>query len=178
MVKEYSAPKECTILFFRIMSRESLATELKDLLRERQWTLSVAESCTGGLVGGAITDIAGSSNYFRGGIIAYDNEVKISFLGVPREIIEKHGAVSSMTVVAMARGAQRVFNTDCAIATSGIAGPDGGTKEKPVGLVYVGIAVGEMFRSYEYRFTGDRNAVRNATVDEALRRLVEIVKQR
>lgn len=155
-----------------------LAEALGALLKSRGLSLSVAESCTGGLIGGAITAIAGCSDYFRGGIIAYDNAIKISMLGVPREIVDKHGAVSSMTVTAMARGAQKVFTTDCAVAISGIAGPDGGTKEKPVGLVFIGVAVGEIFRSFEYRFTGDRDAVRGEAVNEALKRLVEMIRQR
>jgi nicotinamide-nucleotide amidase len=107
---------------------------------EQGWTLSTAESCTGGAIGAAITAVAGSSNYFRGGVIAYSNEVKIDTLGVPADVLAKHGAVSEETVAAMAEGAMRVTGSDFSVAVSGIAGPEGGTTDKPVGTVWMAVS--------------------------------------
>ncbi len=111
-----------------------------DLLRKRNATLAVAESCTGGLIASRITDVPGSSDYFLGGIVSYANEVKHNILGVPAEVLTTHGAVSEQCAAAMAQGARKVTNADFAVATTGIAGPGGGTPEKPVGLVYVAVA--------------------------------------
>jgi PncC family amidohydrolase len=123
---------------------ETLAA-LAAALTARHWTLATAESCTGGLIGAAITDLPGASAYFLGGIIAYDNRIKNQLLGVPETILAAHGAVSAQTVEAMAAGARRQLSADCAIAVSGVAGPDGGTPEKPVGLVYIGWALPASF---------------------------------
>lgn len=139
---------------------------------KRGWKLSVAESCTGGLLGAAITSVAGSSAYFAGGVISYANEVKISLLSVPRICIEQYGAVSSQTVEAMVRGVATLMGTECALSISGVAGPDGGTDAKPVGLVYIGVKVQESVTSIECRFTGDREQVRTAAVSEALNILI------
>lgn len=109
-------------------------------LKRHQMTLSTAESCTGGGVAGLVTSVPGSSEYFKGGIVAYTNGVKIHFLGVSPETLKRHGAVSRETVIEMARGAMKIFKTDCAVATSGIAGPGGGTPEKPVGTIWMAAA--------------------------------------
>ncbi len=114
--------------------------EVSDLLRRRGKTISVAESCTGGLICKLLTDVPGSSNYFLEGIIAYSNWAKVRLLGVPELLIEQHGAVSDEVCQAMASGCRSRSGADLAVATTGIAGPDGGTPEKPVGLVYVGLA--------------------------------------
>ncbi len=113
------------------------------LLQSRGLSVATAESCTGGLVAQRITDVPGSSAYFRGGVVAYSNEAKAELLGVPAAEIETHGAVSEPVVRAMAEGARDRFASDLAIATSGISGPDGGTPEKPVGLVWIAIAFSE-----------------------------------
>lgn len=153
----------------------TLCRHLGSVLLEKRLTLGVAESCTGGMVGAAITAIPGSSRYFKGGIIAYENKVKQRLLGVPRHVLDKHGAVSAETVIAMARGAQQVLHADCAIAVSGIAGPGGGTRAKPAGLVYIGIAKGKKARAFEERFRGPRSRVREQAVLRALRRMVDLL---
>jgi len=107
---------------------------------DRSLTLATAESCTGGLIGYSLTEVAGSSGYYLGGVISYSNEAKIEQLGVPAKTIEQHGAVSAQTAVAMAEGARRRFGADYGIAVTGVAGPGGGSDEKPVGLVYVAVA--------------------------------------
>lgn len=119
---------------------QTMAEVVEELLRERAQTLAVAESCTGGLLASRITDIAGASDVFLAGVVSYANEAKIALLGVPAEIITEHGAVSEACARAMAEGIRRVAGADYALATTGIAGPTGGTDEKPVGLVYISLA--------------------------------------
>jgi PncC family amidohydrolase len=157
------------------MDTQRHSRRIGKLLTKKKLSLAVAESCTGGMVGSAITDIAGSSRYFAGGVIAYDNSIKRRVLKVPQTTLDNYGAVSSQTVRAMARGAQRLFKADCAIAVSGIAGPGGGTEEKPVGLVYIGIAVRKKGFDFECRFKGTRREIRLKTVEQALKKIVEIV---
>ncbi|WP_370793769.1 CinA family protein [Bacteroides stercorirosoris] len=111
-----------------------------ELLRGKKLTLSTAESCTGGSIAALVTSVPGSSAYFNGGIVAYSNEVKMALLHVSAETLEKYGAVSRETVTEMARGAMKALKTDCAVATSGIAGPGGGSREKPVGTVWIAAA--------------------------------------
>ena len=151
------------------------ALQLGRLMKERHLSCAVAESCTGGLIGGAITSIAGASEWFRGGVIAYSNEVKLRLLGVPERTLLDHGAVSSETVTAMAEGAARLLRTDCSIAVSGVAGPGGGTGEKPVGLVFIGIRVNGRTSSYRFLFSGDRDDVRREAVTTSLSLLLEQV---
>ncbi|MCD6099590.1 MAG: CinA family nicotinamide mononucleotide deamidase-related protein [Candidatus Marinimicrobia bacterium] len=117
---------------------DTMESTVGKLLRDKNLTLSVAESCTGGLVSNRITNIPGSSEYFMGGIVSYDNSVKINILKVKAETIEKYGAVSEQTAVEMAEGVRKVLGTDIGVSTTGIAGPSGGTKDKPVGTVWVG----------------------------------------
>lgn len=111
-----------------------------NLLREKNLTVSTAESCTGGSIAAKLTSVSGSSDYFKGGIVAYSNEIKESLLGVSSETLKKQGAVSEETVIEMVKGAMKALKTDCAVSTSGIAGPGGGTKEKPVGTVWIAAA--------------------------------------
>ena len=111
-----------------------------NLLREKNLTVSTAESCTGGSIAAKLTSVPGSSDYFKGGIVAYSNEIKESLLGVSSETLKKQGAVSEETVIEMVNGAMKALKTDCAVSTSGIAGPSGGTKEKPVGTVWIAAA--------------------------------------
>lgn len=117
-----------------------LEEEIGKLLIANNLSLSTAESCTGGGVAALITSVPGSSGYFKGGIVAYDNEVKKNLLGVSPETLSAYGAVSRETVIEMAKGAMNRLKTDCAVATSGIAGPGGGTLEKPVGTVWIAVA--------------------------------------
>ena len=125
-------------------------------LKEKNLTISTAESCTGGNIARLITSVAGSSVYFKGAVVAYANEVKINLLHVSAEDIEKYGTVSQAVVEQMAQGVRRLLNTDIAVATSGIMGPDGGTAEKPVGTTWIAVCSAEKTISRKYHFTRDR----------------------
>ncbi len=151
---------------------EALARQAGELLRGRRLTLAVAESCTGGGLGDAITDVPGSSDYFLGGVIAYANSAKERLLGVARALLEAHGAVSPEVAVAMAEGARRTLHADLALSTTGIAGPTGGTPEKPVGLVYIGLATPEGALWRRYVFEGNRTENKRASVQTALELLI------
>ena len=157
------------------------AEKLVCALAERKMTCATAESCTGGGVGYAITGVSGSSSVFWGGVISYDNSVKHGVLGVPEEVLATKGAVSSECAAAMAEGARRLLKTDLAVSLTGIAGPGGGSAEKPVGLVWFGLASGGA-RSCgtvvtEKRvFPGDREAVRSAAVEHALELLLSAAR--
>lgn len=145
------------------------------LLQHKNLTLGTAESCTGGLIASVCTSLSGSSAWFKGGIVAYDNSVKTALLKVDAEILAKEGAVSGPVVEAMARGAADALNVDCAIAVSGVAGPDGGTENKPVGTIWVGTFVkGHKYevKSQMHHFQGSRTVVRLATVEEGLLSLI------
>lgn len=130
------------------------------LLKERNETVSIAESCTGGLIGERLTDVAGSSAYFMQGVIAYANEAKINTLSVAPETIEKYGAVSAETAEAMAKGMRELSDTDYALSVTGIAGPDGGSEEKPVGTVFIGYADKSQVKSVKFVLPGDRFLIR------------------
>ncbi len=146
------------------------------LLLRAGLTVAVAESCTGGLVGKRFTDIPGSSDYFVGGVTAYGNEVKTRVLGVPAGLLEQHGAVSAEVAAAMAEGVQRLLGSGCALSTTGVAGPGGGTEDKPVGLVYVGSVVAGSTEVERLRLFGRRDQIREraalAAVDLLRRRLL------
>ena len=133
---------------------------LGETLRKRQLTISVAESCTGGLIGHLLTNAPGSSDYFLGGMIAYSNESKTGLLGVSPETLEKYGAVSYPTVQEMAKGVRERLDSDIGVSVSGIAGPEGGTMEKPVGTVHIGLAAKEKVLSAKYRFQGTREEIK------------------
>jgi nicotinamide-nucleotide amidase len=154
----------------------SLAEIAGMLLRQRGMTVSVAESCTGGLVGKRLTDIAGSSDYFLGGVVAYGNDAKTGLLGVPIQMLAEHGAVSSEVAAAMAEGCARLLASDCALSTTGVAGPGGGTEEKPVGLVYIGSVVDGVTEVERLMLWGRRDQIREraalAAVDLLRRRLL------
>lgn len=136
-----------------------LEVTVGELLKKKKLTVSTAESCTGGSIAARFTSIAGSSEYFIGGIVAYSNEVKIEILHVSPDTLKEHGAVSEETVVEMVKGAMKALKTDCAVATSGIAGPGGGTPEKPVGIVW--IAAGYKNEIRTYRQETDHGRTRN-----------------
>ena len=153
---------------------QSLAERLGDALRAKHWTVATAESCTGGLIAGAITDIAGSSEWFDRGFVTYSNEAKMEMLGVRAETLAAHGAVSEPTAREMATGALSRSGATVAVAVTGIAGPAGGTPTKPVGLVCIAWARrGEQVEALTEHFPGDRAAVRAATVVRALQGLIE-----
>ena len=144
------------------------AERLVKSLIEQNLTCATAESCTGGGVGYAITGVAGSSAVFWGGVISYDNSVKRDVLGVPEEVLSTKGAVSSECAAAMAEGARRRLKTDLAVSITGIAGPGGGSAEKPVGLVWFGLASNAGTATDKKIFPGDREAVRAAAIEHAL----------
>ena len=148
------------------------AEKLVNVLIDKKLTCSTAESCTGGGVGHAITRVAGSSSVFWGGIISYDNSVKHGVLGVPEEVLATKGAVSSECAAAMAEGARRLLKTDLAVSITGIAGPGGGSDEKPVGLVWFGLASTTGITTEKRIFPGDREAVRTAAIEHALNLLL------
>ncbi|MDU1905310.1 MAG: CinA family nicotinamide mononucleotide deamidase-related protein [Dysgonomonas sp.] len=148
------------ILGRAILAQEDIPLEkiLGNYLLEKRLTLSTAESCTGGNIAHLITTISGSSRYFNGSIVSYSNDAKSNVLGVSSSDIEKEGAVSETVVLQMARGAQKVLNTDCAIAVSGIAGPDGGTEDKPVGTVWIATAMKDKIVAKRYQMSKYREA--------------------
>ena len=155
------------------MQSTDLEKQIGELLSERGWTLAVAESCTGGLLGHCITNVSGSSSYFQGGVISYSNEVKESILGVPEETLIEHGAVSKETAQAMAQGARRLLGTDVALSVTGVAGPTGGTREKPVGLVYIGLAAEGADLWEKYIWHGDRTENKEQSAQAALELLLK-----
>ena len=154
---------------------EALALTLGRELEKRRWRLAVAESCTGGWIAKAMTDVAGSSQWFEGGIVAYSNAAKIGLLGLSGDMLAAHGAVSEETVCAMAEGARSRFAADIAVAVSGIAGPGGGTADKPVGTVHFAWAEPSGVTAARRIFAGSRETVRRLTVALALERLNELV---
>ena len=146
-----------------------------EVFAKRTLTMATAESCTGGLLGHILTSVSGSSEYYLGGVIAYSNDVKEALLGVKRETLLANGAVSHETAREMAAGIRQRLNADIGLSTTGIAGPTGGTAEKPVGLVYIGISTSEETESYECHFKGGRLAVKEGTVNAVLEKLTEFI---
>ena len=155
---------------------DTLESAIGDILKANHCTLSAAESCTGGLISALITSVAGSSEYYFGSVTSYANSVKQNVLGVPDEIIEKHGAVSSECVAAMADGVRRLTATDYAVATSGIAGPGGGSDEKPVGTVWIGVSSKMGTETYRLRFNSDRKRNIERFASSALHILLKKLK--
>ena len=147
---------------------EAIENLIGKILVDKGLTISVAESCTGGLIGSMITDVPGSSRYFLGGMIAYSNQSKIEILNVSSKTIEEYGAVSDQTVREMAWGAKRLFNSNLGLAVTGIAGPDGGSIEKPVGTVFIGLAAEDRIFTAGYRFHGTRGEIKQETARMAL----------
>ncbi len=149
-------------------SKIFLEFQIGNLLRARGWTLATAESCTGGLIADRLTNIPGSSDYFMGGIVAYANAVKMQTLGVPGETIERYGAVSQETVLAMARGARAALRVDIAVSVSGIAGPGGGLPGKPIGTTWVGLAAPDGAWARTFIWNGDRQQNKAYSAQAAL----------
>ncbi len=156
----------------------SEAEMLVSLLRLKGKTMSTAESCTGGLIGASITDIPGASEAFLGGVVSYSNDAKEGILGVSHSVLIEHGAVSEQTARQMVEGSIRLFDSDYAVAVTGIAGPGGATPEKPVGLVYIAVADGPRTVVTRNVFNGDRQEVRESTVREACSLLTDMVEGR
>jgi len=153
---------------------EPAVLALADALRARGWKIVTAESCTGGLIAAACTAAAGSSDWFERGFVTYSNEAKAESLGVPMALIQAHGAVSEQVARAMAEGALAHSRADLAVAVTGIAGPGGGSRDKPVGTVWLAIGrAGGAVRAELLNLRGDRSAVREQTVQHALKRLLE-----
>jgi len=144
-----------------------------DLLREKGWTLSIAESCTGGLICDRITNISGSSDYFMGGMVTYSNESKAKHLGISLRYIKKYGAVSPQVARKMAQGACEAFGTALELSTTGVAGPTGGTKKSPVGRVFIGLAVGKKVWVKKLDLKGTRRDIKEKAAEETLRFLYE-----
>ena len=157
------------------MNTRALCERLAQELQARGWMLATAESCTGGLIAAACTDLSGSSNWFERGFVTYSNEAKTELLGVDAALIAQHGAVSEVVVRAMAFGAVRRSRAQVSVAVTGVAGPTGGSPEKPVGTVWFGFQVDGRLASETLRFDGDRAAVRSATVEHALQRLLQLL---
>lgn len=152
---------------------ESLEEQVVSKLKEKNWQVAFAESCTGGLLSGRLVNVAGVSDVFSEGYVTYANEAKHRILGVSQDSLDRFGAVSRQVAKEMAQGAARVSGAQCAVAVTGIAGPDGGTAQKPVGLVYIGCyAAGETVVT-ENHFQGNRPEVRTQTVEAALRLLLD-----
>ena len=150
-----------------------ISSQVGEILLKNQLTIATAESCTGGLLSHILTGVSGSSDYFIGGIVAYSNRIKESHLGVNPITLETYGAVSSPTAAEMANGVRERFQTDIGLSTTGIAGPTGGTVEKPVGLVWIGISSPQGTQTYECHFSGGRNQVKTSTVETVLQNLLD-----
>lgn len=160
------------------MESQALGPAVVAALKSRGQTLSSAESCTGGQLAAALTAVPGSSAVYIGGVVAYSNGVKQALLDVPSTVLDRHGAVSEECARAMALGCQHGFATDWALSTTGIAGPDGGTRDKPVGLVWFGWArAGGGVRAERQRFVGDRATVQRLSVEHSLRVLLELLAE-
>jgi PncC family amidohydrolase len=151
------------------------AQKVQEFCLRKGWSVAVAESCTGGLLGGSLTALAGSSEYFLGGVIAYSNDLKTSLLNIPSTLLDSEGAVSMLVVEAMAQGVAAVTNADCGISVTGVAGPSGGTPEKPVGTVWVAVSLPSGMTSRLYNFSGNRDEVREQAVQAALALFLEAI---
>ncbi|MGD8605179.1 MAG: CinA family protein [Anaerolineales bacterium] len=155
---------------------EILSRKLGHILRERGLTLGVAESCTGGLLGHTLTNVPGSSDYFKGGIVAYANPIKHRLLQVQESTLDQHGAVSQETALAMARGVRSVLAVDVAAAITGVAGPGGGTPEKPVGTVWIAVSHAGGETSKLFHLPGDRMQVKRASAQAAIEMLLHALE--
>ena len=151
--------------------------KVAQLLKNQKKTISVAESCSGGLLASRLTDIPGSTKYFQLGIVTYSNEAKTKLLKVPSELIDKHGAVSTEVAELMAQNVRRIQKTDFGVGITGVAGPSGGTKAKPVGLVYIAVATKLETLCLKCQFEGTRTQIKKQTTDRALKILLEFLGQ-
>ncbi len=156
---------------------EDSLLKISNLLEQRNITVATAESCSGGLIAHTLTNISGSSVYFDRGIVSYSNKAKIDLLGIKEDILEEFGAVSEQVAEAMAEGVRIKSNVDIGIATTGIAGPTGGTPEKPVGLVYIAVSLADKAIVRKYQFSGDRLQNKESTCNAALQMLLDITNK-
>ncbi|OPY58204.1 MAG: Nicotinamide-nucleotide amidohydrolase PncC [Pelotomaculum sp. PtaU1.Bin035] len=168
MVAELSGEIRCRLEDYIFSDGEALEYVVSKYLIRTGLSISVAESCTGGLIAAKLTDVPGSSDYFTGGVVAYSNEIKQALLGVAPEILNQYGAVSKQTADAMAEGVRNLTGTSLGLAVTGIAGPGGGTQDKPRGLVYISLSSADGTSCREFHFPGERPAVRRGTVNAAL----------
>ena len=159
-----------------VLSFEPAVLALGDAMRARGWRLATAESCTGGLIAAACTQLAGSSDWFERGFVSYSNAAKTELLGVPMTLIESHGAVSEAVARAMVQGALQRAPVELAVAVTGIAGPGGAVPGKPVGTVWLAWGTAAGVQAERLQLGGDRDAVRHATVQAALQRLAEAAR--
>ena len=155
----------------------ALEEEVVSLLKKYQYTITTAESCTGGLVAATLINVSGVSSYLKEAYITYSDEAKEKLLGVKKEIIDTFTVVSAQTAEAMATGGAKAAGADICVSVTGIAGPDGGTKEQPVGLVYIGCACKESVKTKRFVFEGDRQSVRTQAVKEALLFVKEMLNE-
>jgi nicotinamide-nucleotide amidase len=146
----------------------ALEKTIGNLLREKRWTLSIAESCTGGLVSDRITNVSGSSDYFEGGMVAYSNESKAEHLAIPLDYIKRYGAVSPQVAGKMAQGVRKAFHTKFGISTTGVAGPMGGTKRSPIGRVFIGFADAKRVGVKKLDLKGNRRTIKKKSAEKAL----------
>ena len=158
------------------MSLSALAAQLQALALTRGVTVGTAESCTGGLIGHSLTAVAGSSDYYLGGVVSYSNELKRRLLGVSETALERHGAVSAQVAVAMAEGARGRLACDYAVSVTGVAGPGGGTEAKPVGLTYVAVAGPDGHEVRRHTWSGDRAANKERSASAALELLLAAIE--
>jgi PncC family amidohydrolase len=168
--------RDRAFLFAADEELENPVALVAEALTTLELTIAVAESCTAGLLGGALTEASGASSYFFGGVIAYDNDVKVAQLGVDPGLIEQHGAVSAQVACAMAAGVRNLIKTNIGLAVTGIAGPTGGTREKPVGTTFVALAASDAQITRALRFEGDRAANRADSVHAALTLLADYLQ--
>jgi nicotinamide-nucleotide amidase len=155
---------------------DTLTQRLAAQLLAKEQSVCTAESCTGGLIAKTFTDLAGSSDWFDRGFVTYSNAAKSEMLGVPPAVIEEYGAVSEVVANAMASGALHHSAADYAVAVTGVAGPGGGSDEKPVGTVWIGVASKHQVNARLHRFDGDRQAVREATLQAAIAALLDLLE--
>ena len=154
-----------------------LAKKIVEILIKKKLTISFAESCTGGMVSSSITAIRGSSSIFTLGLVVYSNKSKISVLNISKSILKKYGAVSEQICLAMVKNLSKISKTNLSLSTTGIAGPDGGTRKKPVGLVYLGIKRGNKINVTKYLFKNKGRAyIQKATVDKSLELILSTIK--
>ncbi len=149
-----------------------------NLLRENGWTLSIAESCTGGLICDRITNVPGSSDYFEGGMVNYSNELKARHLGIPLKYIKRYGAVSPQVAKKMAEGVRKAFNTTFGLSTTGVAGPTGGTKRSPVGRVFIGLTAGKKVLVKKLDLKGTRRAIKEKATEKTLQFFYETLAKK
>jgi len=155
-----------------------LEKAIGDLLRQKGWTLSIAESCTGGLICDRITDVSGSSDYFMGGMVNYSNESKAKHLGIPLDYIKRYGAVSPQVARRMAQGVRKAFDTTFGLSTTGVAGPTGGTKRSPVGRIFIGLTAGGEVWVKKLDLKGTRREIKEKATENALRFFYEILVEK